>query len=132
MTGQRARISERDDSETRRSAERENQSADILWLNGHNVEQKPNAPGPKRPDYRIDGEFFDNYAPRSHNVRNIWDNVRYKVESGQAPNIVLNLTDNDLTMPEIKAYFESNPIEGLRRLWAVDQYGKFFNLLGDF
>jgi filamentous hemagglutinin len=47
-------------------------------MNNHDVEQKPRVPGPKNPDYRIDGELFDNYAPRTDNVRNIWDTVEQK------------------------------------------------------
>jgi filamentous hemagglutinin len=121
----------RDDSETRRSAERENESADILWLNNHNVEQKPRVPGPKNPDYRIDNEIFDNYAPKTGNVRNIWRYVVDKVEMGQAPNIIIDLADSTARMSDISKQFNDYPITGLGRLWVIDQGGKLIYLLGE-
>ncbi|MFO1125141.1 MAG: hypothetical protein U1E25_07585 [Methylocystis sp.] len=115
-----------DDPETRRGAERENQSADILWLNGHNVEQKPDVPGPKRPDYRIDGEVFDNYAPVTGSARNAWDNVAGKVARKQASSIIINLRDSSLSTAEVEAQFGRYPIDGLNRLWVIDRNGKLF------
>ncbi|MBV8572527.1 MAG: hypothetical protein JO319_18055, partial [Acidobacteriaceae bacterium] len=42
----------------------ENQSADILADAGHKVEQNPKLPGPKNPDYHIEGQMFNCYAPQ--------------------------------------------------------------------
>jgi hypothetical protein len=124
LNGPRARVLERDDAETRRGAERENETADILWLNNHNVEQKPRVPGPKNPDYRIDGELFDNYAPVTNNVRNIWSYVARKISGKQADNIVINLRDSQATLLELDAKFRDYPIPGLNNLWVVDRTGK--------
>ncbi|WP_051080343.1 hypothetical protein [Methylocystis rosea] len=130
LTGPRALVRRQDDPETRRGAERENQSADILWLNGHNVEQKPDVPGPKRPDYRIDGEVFDNYAPVTGSVRNVWDNVAGKVARKQASSIIINLRDSSISTAEVEAQFRRYQIDGLNRLWVIDRDGKLFYLKG--
>jgi hypothetical protein len=71
LSGRRAKISERDDPETRRGLYRENESADVSYASGHSVEQKPIIKGRKNPDYLIDGEVFDNYAPKTGSRRNI-------------------------------------------------------------
>ena len=131
LTGPRALVRRQDDPETRRGAERENQSADILWLNGHNVEQKPDVPGPKRPDYRIDGEVFDNYAPRTGNARNIWHTVATKIADKQAPNLIINLSESPITITELEAQFRRYPIDGLNRLWVIDRNGKLIYMTGE-
>ena len=131
LTGPRAPVRRQDDSETRRGAERENQSADILWLNGHTIEQKPDVPGPKRPDYRIDGEVFDNYAPVTSSVRNVWDNVAGKVARKQASSIIINLRDSPITAAELQAQFRSYRIDGLNRLWVIDRDGKLIYIKGE-
>jgi hypothetical protein len=130
LTGARALVRRQDDPETRRGAERENQSADILWLNGHNVEQKPDVPGPKRPDYRIDGEVFDNYAPKTGNARNIWSYIAKKVSEKQSNNAIINLRDSPITIEQIEAQVRNYPIDGLNHLWIVDQQGKLVYLRG--
>ncbi|PPD10836.1 MAG: hypothetical protein CTY30_09945, partial [Methylocystis sp.] len=130
LTGPRALVRRQDDPETRRGAERENQSADILWLNGHNVEQKPDVPGPKRPDYRIDGEVFDNYAPKTNNVRNVWRTVFEKIEENQTRNVVINLQDSNLTLSQIEEQFRANPISNLGKIWILDQRGNLIYLKG--
>jgi hypothetical protein len=130
LTGARALVRRQDDPETRRGAERENQSADILWLNGHNVEQKPDVPGPKRPDYRIDGEVFDNYAPKTNNVRNVWRTVFEKIEENQTRNVVINLHDSNLTLSQIEEQFRAHPISNLGKIWILDQRGKLIYLKG--
>ena len=51
----------------------------------YDIEQNPTVPGDKNPDYRIEGQIFDNYAPSSGNARNIATNISDdKVTSGQA------------------------------------------------
>jgi HK97 family phage prohead protease len=128
LTGPKAPVLPRDDVETRRGAERENDSAEIIWLNNHDVEQKPRVAGSKNPDYRIDGELFDNYAPRTDNVRNIWRNVAKKVSDKQADSIVVNLGDSAITLSEMNAQFCGFPISGLSKLWVIDRNGKLFYL----
>jgi hypothetical protein len=128
LTGPRAPVLPKDDAETRRGAERENESADILWLNNHNVEQKPRVPGPKNPDYRIDGELFDNYAPITGSVRNVWGTVAKKISDQQADSVVINLRDSSIMFAELDAQFRNFSIPGLNKLWVIDRTGKLFYL----
>jgi hypothetical protein len=86
FTGPSERVLGRDNAENRRGADGENETADLLWLNGHNVERKPiesREQGVKKPDFLIDGEIFDAYTPLSSRVRNIWDQVEKKCPAGR-------------------------------------------------
>jgi len=133
LTGPRAPIRENDNAETRRGRMRENETADIVWLNGHNVErlhQRSNAEGVKQPDYRIDDEIFDAFAPKTDRARNVWSYAQDKVARKQSENIVINLSDSQATLEEIIAQFRAFPIPGLNRLWVIDQKGKLHYLFG--
>ena len=118
--GTPTRISSQMDAETQRSLIRENESAQTLARDGYKVEQNP-APRPngKAPDYRIEGEYFDNYAPGTDNVRNVWDVVKGKVESGQAERVVLNLDDTELSETALREQFSNWPIEGLKEVFTI-------------
>ena len=130
LSGRRAKISERDDPETRRGLYRENESADIIFANGHSVEQKPIIEGKMNPDYLIDTEIFDNYAPKTNNAQNIRGYISNKVGRNQAKSIVLNLRDTEVTKEDIKQLLVEYPIEGLIRLWIIDKNGNLHYLLG--
>ena len=126
--GRRAKISERDNDETRRSLYRENQSADIFFAAGHSVEQSPKVAGQKNPDFRIDGTLFDNYAPRSVSLRNIRGIIQQKINENQAKSIILNLHDTPVTVQDIDNYLLFYPIDGLDKLWIVDRWGEIHYL----
>ncbi|WP_442756924.1 hypothetical protein ACNHKD_17160 [Methylocystis sp. JAN1] len=131
LTGPRAQGSTRDDAATNRGRARENDTADIVWLNRHNVEQlaqRSNAQGVKQPDFRIDGEVFDTFAPASSRTRNIWSYAKKKIYEGQADNILINLMDTPVTIDQILAQFRAFPIPGLKRFWVIDQHGKLHYL----
>ncbi len=113
LSGQRTTIGDNLDEATKRSLIRENESADILTEKGFNVEQNPVTSGTKNPDYKINGKIYDNYSPETSNVRNIWSNVKDKVDSGQTNRVVLNLTDFKGDASKLKEQFESYEIEGL-------------------
>ncbi|WP_054480255.1 hypothetical protein [Photorhabdus heterorhabditis] len=70
--------------------------------NGYHVEQNPKVIGDKKPDYKINGEIFDNYAPSSSSVRNIWSEVKGKVDEGQTKNVVINISDTKVTLNDLK------------------------------
>jgi hypothetical protein len=96
LTGARAPVERRDDAETQRGRMRENEAADVIWLNGYNVvqlAQRSNSRGIKQPDFRIEAEIFDAFAPRTSKVRRVWDYTNEKVMTRQADNIVINLAD---------------------------------------
>ncbi len=83
------------------------------------MEQGPKVPGSKNPDYRIDEEIFDNYAPTTTKVRSIWSEVANKITSGQTNRIVLNLSDNQVELAILKAQFDAWPISGLKQIIVV-------------
>jgi len=98
---------------------RENESAQTLARNGYDVEQNPAVDGLKRPDYRIEGEIFDNYAPSSPRPRNIWKEVVGKVEEEQTKRVVLNLDDSPVDLDALRAQFAAWPVEGLEEILVV-------------
>ena len=111
--GRRTPIGPREDADTTRSLTRENESADQLAQHGYDVEQNPSVPGAKNPDYRIEGQIFDNVAPVTGNVRNIYDCVLQKVTDGQTSRIVLNLDDSPAAIEAVEKQFRDWPMAGL-------------------
>ena len=108
----------------RRALQRQNESADTLAKNGHDVEQlseanNSKAPGTKHPDFKVDGEPYDNYAPRTGNPRNMASEVTKKVESGQTKKVVLNLDDSPATNEAVIKQFQDHPVDGLEDLLIV-------------
>lgn len=117
--GEPTPINPNDDDATRRAIQRENESAQILVGRGFDVVQNPVVAGAKRPDYLINGEIYDHYAPSTDNVRRIWERVQEKVESGQASNIVIGLQDSGADEAALRRQFADWPIDGLGRVLIV-------------
>ncbi|MCA9678021.1 MAG: hypothetical protein H6708_29605 [Kofleriaceae bacterium] len=93
----------------------------MLAKQGHDVEQNPKPPerSRKKPDYKIEGEYFDNYAPTTPSARNIWTNVGEKVAVEQARRIVLNLADSGVDLAALRKQFAEWPIVGLEQMLAI-------------
>jgi hypothetical protein len=104
-----------------RSAEREDDSADLLADEGYDVEQlkQKSSAGTRQPDYRIEGEIFDNSAPSTDNARNILDRVAKKVGRAQADRIVLNLDDSAVSLDALRQELQRSPIDNLREIIVV-------------
>ena len=112
------------DAATIRSLIRENESATTLANSGYNVQQNPPAlPNGKKPDYIINGEVFDNYAPSTSSVRNAWSEIDKKVAKGQADNVVVNLADTSITPAVLKEQLSNYPIPGLKKIIIIDKSG---------
>ena len=84
--------------------------------------------GTKNPDYKIEGEFFDCYSPKTNNPRNIVDTVSGKVGTGQANRVVLNLADSDVPLDALKKQLADSPIQNLEELMALTKDGKLIQL----
>ncbi|MCT2587694.1 CdiA C-terminal domain-containing protein [Actinophytocola gossypii] len=125
--GHPTRIRDNDDAATRRSLERENESAQTLAQQGYDVEQNPTVEGDKNPDYRIEGQIFDNYAPSSGNARNIAANIQEKIDAGQTERVVLNLTDSSVSLDAMRNQLRDWPIEGLKEVIVIDADGNVLN-----
>jgi hypothetical protein len=85
------------------------------------VEQNP---PPKsngtKPDYRINGEYYDCYAPNSPSARNIATNLKsQKVNRDQADRIILNLDDTSVTIEVMKKQLSDWPIPGLKQVITI-------------
>jgi uncharacterized protein YukE len=100
---------------------RENESADILAQTGFDVEQNPptNQYG-KNPDYRIEGEYFDCYAPQGDTLDTIRNRLSAKVSGGQADRIVLRLDDTARSADEVAAVLRRKPILGLKEILLIE------------
>jgi uncharacterized protein YukE len=99
---------------------RENESADTLAREGYDVEQNPPPkPNGKNPDYKIEGEYFDNYAPSSNDLDNIRDQISKKVKGDQADRIVLNLDDCPRSIEDIRGILERKPVGDLKEILVV-------------
>nr|WP_255562900.1 hypothetical protein [Frischella sp. Ac48] len=121
LTGKPTEIPLSSTSENIRSIIRENESAQILSKNGYHVEQNPITSGIKNPDYKINSEIFDNYAPSSNNVRNIWAGVEDKVLKGQTNNVVINISDSKVTVDALEEQFSKWEIKGLDKIIVIDK-----------
>ena len=124
LSGQPTKLLPNASAENIRSLQRENEGATILSKNGYHVEQNPVTPGVKKPDYKINGEVFDNIAPKTNSVRNIYDRALEKVNSGQTNNVVINLADTKASVSELQKQFSDWPIKGLDKVIVIDQSGK--------
>ena len=124
LSGPRKPIPPKSDAETIRGLTREHESADTLVKNGYKVEQNPNVVGAKKPDYKINGEVFDAYAPSTGNVRNISSVVGKKVADGQASNVVVNLADSTVTSAALQVQLINYPIAGLKQIIIIDKSGQ--------
>jgi hypothetical protein len=118
-TGRPAKISPKDDDSTVRSLTRENESARTLADAGFNIEQKPEVPGLKNPDYLIEGRIFDCCAPNTDNLRNIASRIMEKVEEGQTSRVVLNLDDTTATAEQVAAELKAWDRPGLVEVIAI-------------
>ncbi len=123
LTGNPTKYDTKMTQENIRSLNRENESAQILSQSGFHVEQNPYVAGNKNPDYRINGEVFDNYAPKSNSVRNIYSEVKRKVTTGQTTNVIINMSDTKVSLPTLQNQFTQWPIMGLDKVIVIDKTG---------
>jgi len=121
LSGRPSQPKANDDAISVRSIQRENESAQILAKNGYDVEQNPAKPSGsnKKPDYKLDGEYADCYAPTSDRVRNIWTGIQQKIMEGQANIVVLNLDDTPIALEAMKKQMMDWPIQGLQRVLGL-------------
>ena len=100
---------------------RENEAADTLARHGYDVEQNPGRnPYLKNPDYKIEGKYFDCYAPTAKTEPNrIRKGIEAKVKEKQADRVVLNLDDSPKTPDEMKELLAKDPVPGLKEVITI-------------
>ncbi|MDR1264617.1 MAG: hypothetical protein LBK42_03370 [Propionibacteriaceae bacterium] len=118
-TGRPTKIPPKADSSTVRSLTRENESAQTLADAGFDIEQNPKVPGPKKPDYLLEGEIADCYAPSTDNLKNIASYIEGKAKGGQASRVVLNLDDTTVTAEQVAAELKIKERPGLVEVIAI-------------
>ncbi len=118
-----ARTKPRGNGEKKRGERRENEAADTLAKAGYDVEQNPDVPGPKHPDYRVEGRIFDCYAPKTGNLDTVYDKIDEKVSERQADRIVLNLADSQFDPGELSQMLQRKQIRGLKEVIVIDSDG---------
>ncbi|WP_127553817.1 hypothetical protein [Actinoplanes sp. OR16] len=102
-----------------RGLRRENESADILSRHGYDVEQNP-PPKANRaePDYRIEGEYFDCYAPETDDLDNMRTTFSNKVRR-QADRLILFVDDTPRSVDDIADMLKRKPLAGLKEILVV-------------
>lgn len=121
-------IRPKDDAATVRSITRENEAAQAIARSGYIIEQQPKVEGRKKPDYRIEEEIFDCYAPmEGTRARNIRSNINRKVVEDQTKRIVLNLDDWTGTEAEVLKALQAEPVSGLEQVLVV-KGGKVYSI----
>ena len=118
--GRRTVINPDNDADTIRALTAENKGAATLAQNGYDVEQNPNIPGPKNPDYRVEGRTVDALAPVTSRPRNIWDRIREKVDDGQTDRVNLILDDTTVDREALRKQLTDWPIPGLKEIIVTD------------
>lgn len=117
-------INPRETTENRDALDRENTSASIMARRGFNVTQNPTEPqrgdprldAEKNPDYVVEGEVFDHYAPTTPRWRNIRIAMMAKIKSGQTRRIALCLDGTPITAEQVIENITKTEIVGLEQL----------------
>jgi Contact-dependent growth inhibition CdiA C-terminal domain len=117
--GRPARIQPNDDEDTKRGHRRENEGAYSFAKLGYDIEQTPVVPGPKNPDYRLEGRIFDAHSPATPRARNIWSTIEDKVAKKQASRHVIYLDDTPVTVADLRRQFHDHPIDGLEEVLVM-------------
>jgi hypothetical protein len=121
----RVKVLASDEPAKQANLRKQQQAGDLLAQGGYHVEHEPKLPGSaKNPDYLIDGNVFDCYAPATTDPNNIWYGVKEKVSEGQADRIVLTLQGNpSVDLGALSSVFRNYPMLGLKELILVTPEG---------
>ncbi|MFC4335230.1 CdiA C-terminal domain-containing protein [Salininema proteolyticum] len=103
----------------------ENSAAIVIAREGYEIVQNPpEKPNGRRPDFLIEGEYWDCYAPTSPDVNTVRKAVSFKVKKGQADRIILDLRTAPVSMDDLKHRFETRPVKNLREVKIISQEGE--------
>jgi hypothetical protein len=109
--------SARDREERIEALRLQDETAHILAQAGYDVLRSPPGKANRaRPDYIVEGKYFDCYSPSNPKPRNIWREVKSKVTDDQADRIVVNLDNSSVDISALREQFKTWPIKGLREI----------------
>lgn len=130
--GKPAKWSKNDLEEKITNIELQNKTAKILAQAGYEIEQLPESKehGVKNPDYRIEGEIFDCYAPLpTTDAQGVWNGTKKKIGREQTKRVVINIENWGGSAEDIQKQFLTNRrINGLEEVIVVDGIGKITHL----
>lgn len=117
-------------SENQAAIRGENDAAIVLARSGYDIVQKPPPkPNGKKPDYFMEGDYWDAYTPFTSSTERVRKSIKKKVRPKdgrvQADRIVLNLDfehkgeRTTLTPGDIEAFMKRKPLEGLIELKVI-------------
>jgi len=93
------------------------------------VEQNPpTTPNGKNPDYKIEGEYFDCYAPETDKIDKIRNKLSEKVSEEQAERLVIYMDDTVRSKEEVADVLRRKPIADLKELLVIED-GKVIRLI---
>lgn len=97
---------------------------------GYDAEQNPSITSTiKNPDYLIEGQVFDCYAPQENtSVRNIASNINSKITNGQTERIILNLNDWTGNVDDLINQLNNWPIDGLKEVKIINGANEVINI----
>lgn len=101
----------------------ENEAARILATQGFDIEQTPDVPGSKNPDYRIEERIFDCIAPTTTRTENIYSRIENKLKKGQTQRVLLYLKDNPTNIEALRERLIKKPIPGLKEVMVLTHDG---------
>lgn len=101
----------------------ENEAARILAAKGYDIEQNPDVPGSKNPDYRIEERIFDCVAPTTTRIENIYSRIERKIENHQTERVLLYLKDNPANIEVLRERLIRRPIPGLKEVIVLTHDG---------
>ena len=113
LSGTRTDVNKGEDGKPDRGLQRENDLADALASARYKVEQNPGTRPDTgaNPDYKINGEWADGYAPGNSATHTIGSEVASKAAS--QGNVVVNVSNSGRTISgmqnELKAWYKENP-----------------------
>jgi hypothetical protein len=120
-------------SDQKTSVRNENSMADQLAREGYRVIQNPRIPpeqmteqgldSEKNPDFIIEGRVFDLYTPIVTTASQVYLGIAKKINDGQTDRVVVDLRHTQTTRAELEAELKTYPIEGLKEVITVTEYG---------
>lgn len=112
--------------ENRENLRIENDSATVLARAGYKIDQNTGdvgVNGRSQPDYKMEGQLWDHYAPRD-NRETIRRELRKKVKE-QTPNIVINMEKSNMSLEDMKALLPT--VKGLTEVKIIDKNGNIID-----
>ncbi|MEU4692466.1 hypothetical protein [Actinoplanes sp. NPDC023714] len=106
-------------AEDNRGLRRENESADLIAQHGYDIQQNPEGKtNGKHPDYKIEGIYFDCYAPTTDDLDQIRKTLSRKTRT-QAEHLILYMDDTPRSLADVADILRRKPIAKLEEILVI-------------